>query len=439
MRVQAAPSPAWKELPADAPRPRIRGCPRARDAVPGTSSPHLKRRRGGEPARASKDAAAQPTDLGRGQGRRTGEFVGAAAPGEVTARRGKGWKRPALTSPAPPMNPASKSRTARDCVKCNGPACTPGGRQGGSRPAAPGGPRGDAGGDRELGGGGRLSRPCLPRPPAPPASQLAPRSPRPAPTGPASSREEPPTARRLHSPGLPGYRLGDLATNEWSAESGPRRLPEEVGTAPEVGGRAQEARFPRVLGGVLGGPLPQHAASGGPALAAPALRAQSLGVGGAGRRSVAEATRRAARGGEADLAARSLRLGKPVLEHRGAAPAGVVRPGAEGRQRPQAPLQAWGECTPAALPLLVAPARCLAASPPRLVVTSEVASGSALPGSQTPLPPFPCFVPKSSQEGRTGEPTSSPTRLDFRAWFYFCAASSQNNPEIGLGFYVDQV
>lgn len=121
-----------------------------------------------------------------------------------------------LTAPATPMSPVSKSRTVRDYVKCNGPACTPGGRQRGSRPAAPGRPQADDGGTRGgTGEGGspdgdrRAARPPpqTPAPALPPARTASPRR-----EASAQPRPGPPPAARNHLPRVGSTAKGSLAT-----------------------------------------------------------------------------------------------------------------------------------------------------------------------------------------------------------------------------------
>lgn len=104
----------------------------------------------------------------------------------------------------------------------------------------------------------RSSRPCqLPRALPPARVGLT----QPGPPRPASSREEPPTARRLRREGLPDYRLADRVTIERRGKSGSPSLSEEAETVPEVEGRGKGGAVSRAHGGLVARARPDNAAS----------------------------------------------------------------------------------------------------------------------------------------------------------------------------------
>ncbi|KAK2111131.1 hypothetical protein P7K49_010877 [Saguinus oedipus] len=137
-----------------------------------------------------------------------------------------------------------------------------------------------------------------------------------------------------------------------------------------TGNRGESQRRPvsEARGDAVSSTRTSYVVSGWPVLAPLASRFRALGPGRRDCESPAEAVLRAARGGVAGLGASWLLAGKPAPLHRDAATPGVVRARAEGPQRPQAPLEAWGECI--TLPVLVASVASLAATS-HLIVTSD--------------------------------------------------------------------
>lgn len=192
------------------------GCP-PRQGVPGEGLTRQAEpgNRGGEGRRREHPGTRGPSGLSQSRGSQRGDI----------AARGRLRAPGTPTPPRPPQLPRQVRLHTGGAAQSEPSGSPPASRRTGALRAVTAATPPPRGPDAAA-----ASRPrSVGRPPAP-------RSPRPAPAGPASSRKEPPTARRVRGQVLPGYRLGDLATNERSGKSGPLRLPEEVEPAPEVGG-----------------------------------------------------------------------------------------------------------------------------------------------------------------------------------------------------------
>lgn len=119
-------------------------------------------------------------------------------------------------------------------------------------------------------------------------------------------------------------------------------------------GAGQRGVISQANGGDLGSVWPALADSGWSALASRAPRFRGLGTSRWDREGLGEAALRAARERVAGLGALRKLPGMQAAEYRLTATAGDVWTRRERPQRPHAPLEAWGECTPGALPSFVA-------------------------------------------------------------------------------------